>query len=172
MFQITNPKSNSKLVQIQFQTTPEPVLNQFTTSLDLVLNQSKSCSESVLDRSRSEPFLIQSGLGLRRRAAKFCWWSQRKKETSPLDSESLSSRLNERLEALSGAGSRHNGPVGVRGAQGILVFLRPDEAQKGSVQEVVVLLQRHKRSVCRTRVTQLSVVSHDAPPPSRVSSYD
>lgn len=74
---------------------------------------------------------------------------------SPLDGESLSSWLNKRLEALGGAGSsRHNGPVGVGGAQGVLVFLRPDETQKGSVQEVVVLLQKRKRSVCRTCVTQ------------------
>lgn len=59
-------------------------------------------------------------------------------------------QLDERFEALCGAGtSHHDGSVVVRGLQGFLVLLRPDETQHGLVQELVLLLQTHRQNLLR-----------------------
>lgn len=50
-------------------------------------------------------------------------------------------RLHQGFKALGSAGgSHHDGTVVVRGLEGFLVFLRPDETQHGFVQELVLLL--------------------------------
>lgn len=49
--------------------------------------------------------------------------------------------LHQGFKALCSAGGSHyDGPVDVGGLEGFLIFLRPDETQHGSVQELVLLL--------------------------------
>lgn len=51
------------------------------------------------------------------------------------------------FEALGGARRSHHDGAVVAGLEGFLVFLRPDEAEHGFVQELVLLLEDDDKGV-------------------------